>query len=333
MSLSLDVVTERYEIAGGFRIARGARTHAEVVVATLSEGRLKGRGECLPYARYDESLDSVTEQILDMAGALAGGLDREGLRRAMPAGAARNALDCALWDLEAKRAGARVWELAGLPAPRSTPTAFTLGIDTPDLMRAKAAANAHRPLLKVKLGGPADDGGAGDLARLRAVREGAPQATIIVDANEGWRLADYQRLAPEMTALGVAMVEQPLPAGDDDALEGVDRPLPVCADEACHDRETLPALTGRYDMINIKLDKTGGLTEALALRDEARAMGFQVMVGCMLATSLAMAPALIVAQGAEIVDLDGPLLLSKDREHGLVYDEHGAHAPSAKLWG
>jgi len=329
VSLTLSVASERYEIAGGFRIARGARTHAEVVVATLSDGARAGRGECVPYLRYGESVAGVMAQIDGLRAALAQGLDRAALQSALPAGAARNALDCAFWDLEAKRAGVRAWELAGLPAPQSLPTAFTLSLDAPEAMRAKAAANAHRPLLKVKLGG---DGGL-DLARLAAVRAGAPDSAIIVDANEGWRAADYAALAPEMVRLGVSMVEQPLPAGDDAALAGMARPLPVCADEACHDRASLPGLAGKYDMINIKLDKTGGLTEALALRDAARAQGFAVMVGCMLATSLAMAPALIVAEGAQVVDLDGPLLLTQDRAFGLIYDDRGAHPPSPELWG
>jgi L-alanine-DL-glutamate epimerase-like enolase superfamily enzyme len=329
MTLRLSLARERHEIAGGFRIARGARTHAEVIVVTLTDGDAVGRGECVPYARYGETLDGVAAAIEAQAGALAAGMDRAGLQAAMPAGAARNALDCALWDLAAKRAGRRAWELAGLPAPAPVHTAFTLSIDAPEAMRAKAAANAHRPLLKVKLGGD----GAGDLDRLSAVRAGAPAATIIVDANEGWTVEDYRRLAPEMVRLGVAMVEQPLPAAEDEALRGLDRPLPVCADESCHDRASLASLAGKYDFVNIKLDKTGGLTEALALRDAARAQGFRVMVGCMLGTSLAMAPALLAAQGVEVVDLDGPLLLSADRPNGLLYDEQGAHPPAPELWG
>jgi L-alanine-DL-glutamate epimerase-like enolase superfamily enzyme len=329
VTISLSVEAERFEIAGGFRIARGARTHAEVVTATLRDGVHVGRGECVPYARYGETVEGVVDAIATMEAAVVAGLDRLALQSAMQAGAARNALDCALWDLEAKRAGRRVWDVAGQPAPKPVQTAFTLSIDSPETMRAKAAANAHRPLLKVKLGGD----GAGDLERLAAVREGAPAAALIVDANEGWSVDDYARLAPEMAALGVAMVEQPLPVDADDALRGLDRPLPVCADEACHDRAGLEALRGKYDYVNIKLDKTGGLTEALALRDQARAMGFKVMVGCMLGTSLAMAPALLVAQGAEIVDLDGPLLLATDRQPGLRYDAAGAHPPARELWG
>jgi L-alanine-DL-glutamate epimerase-like enolase superfamily enzyme len=245
----------------------------------------------------------------------------------MAAGAARNAVDCALWDLRAKLSGRRVWQLAGLPEPKPVITAYSLSLDTPEKMRAKAAENARRPLLKVKLGGE------GDLERIRAVREGAPKAKIIVDANEGWTPDSYARLAPELVALGVAMVEQPLPAWDDAALREMARPLPVCADEACHDTASLAKLAGKYDMVNIKLDKTGGLTEALRLKAEAGRMGLGIMVGCMLATSLAMAPAVLVAQGAGIVDLDGPLLLARDRDHPLTYDAQGVHPPSPELWG
>jgi L-alanine-DL-glutamate epimerase-like enolase superfamily enzyme len=329
MSLDLAIARERFEITGGFRISRGAKSHAEVLVATLSDGRNVGRGECVPYARYGETLESVEAEIEAQRPSLAAGMDRATLQGAMPPGAARNALDCALWDLEAKRAGRRAWELAGLPACATTPTAYTLSIDDPMAMRVKAAANAWRPLLKVKLGGDFD----ADLARIACVREGAPAARIVVDANEGWSADDYARLAPEMVRLGVSMVEQPLPAGDDGALAEVTRSLPVCADESCHDRSSLSGLVGKYDMVNIKLDKTGGLTEALALRDAAQGAGFRIMVGCMLGTSLGMAPALLIAQGAEVVDLDGPLLLARDRAPGLVYDDQGAHPPAPELWG
>lgn len=327
MSLTLSTAAERFEIAGGFAISRGRRTHAEVVTATLSDGARRGRGECLPYPRYGESVESVVAEIEAMAPALADGLDRVGLQAAMKPGAARNALDCAFWDLEAKRAGRRVWELAGLPAPGPVPTCFTLSLDAPEAMRAKAAEHARRPLLKVKLGGE------GDLERLRAVREGAPRARLVIDANEGWSVATYEALAPELAALGVAMVEQPLPAGEDAALDGVARPLPVCADESAHDRASLDRLVGRYDMINVKLDKAGGLTEALALIDAAEARGLRVMVGCMVASSLALAPATLAAQRAELADLDGPLLLAEDRSHPLRYDEAGVHPPEADLWG
>ncbi|MCL5779176.1 dipeptide epimerase [Limibaculum sp. FT325] len=328
MSLTLVTEVRSFPIAGRFTISRGSRTEAVVVEARLSAGGITGRGECVPYARYGETVESVTAQIEGLRGALTAGLERAGLQAALPAGAARNALDCAFWDLESKRAGRRVWQLAGLPAPGPEITAYTLSLDTPEAMRAKAAQHAHRPLLKIKLGG-----GPEDIARLQAVREGAPDARIIIDANEGWTAQSYAEIAPVILALGVEMVEQPLPAGDDAALATIARPLPVCADESCHDRASLPGLAGKYDMVNIKLDKTGGLTEALALRAAAEAAGYKVMVGCMLGSSLAMAPALLVAQGVAVTDLDGPLLLAEDRPHGLKFDAAGVHPPEAALWG
>jgi len=294
-----------------------------VLTVEVERDGASGRGECVPYARYGESLGSVAAQIA----ALPEGITRTALQTALPPGAARNAVDCALWDREAKSAGRRVWELAGLAEPGPVVTAFTLSLDTPARMRAAAARNAHRPLLKIKLGTPED------MPRVEAVRMGAPETAIIVDANEGWTAEVYADLAPHLVRLGVAMVEQPLPAGEDEALARMARPLPVCADESCHDRASLPGLRGKYDMVNIKLDKTGGLTEALALRDAARADGFQVMVGCMVGTSLAMAPAVLVAQGAEVADLDGPLLLAEDREVPLDYDAAGVHPPAPGLWG
>ncbi len=313
------ITRDTFRLAEVFTISRGSRTEAQVLTVHIEEYGVTGRGECVPYARYGETLDSVTAQI---EGFIEGGALAE-----MPAGAARNAVDCALWDLQAKRAGRRVWEIAGLPAPGPVTTAFTLSLDTPANMAKAAARHAHRPLLKVKLGTP------DDMARLEAVRQGAPHAAIIVDANEGWTAEIYSDLAPHLIRLGVQTVEQPLPAGQDDMLAEIARPLPVCADESCHDRASLPALKGRYDMVNIKLDKTGGLTEALALRDAARAEGYTVMVGCMVGSSLAMAPALLVAQGAEIVDLDGPLLLASDRTPPLRFDGSTIHPPEAALWG
>ena len=327
MRRTLEVARERWPLRATFTISRGSRTASEVVVARVREGAHEGRGECLPYARYGESAQGVVAALEALAPAVREGLDRAGLQETLPAGAARNALDCALWDLECKAQGRRAWELAGLPPPLPLTTAYTLSLDTPAAMRAAAARHAERPLLKLKLGGP------GDLDRVAAVREGAPQARIIVDANEGWTAQDYAALAPELAALGVAMVEQPLPAGADDALEHLERPVPVCADEACHDRTTLDALVGRYDLVNIKLDKSGGLSEALALRDAARERGLQVMVGCMIATSLSMAPALLVAGGAAFVDLDGPLLLARDRAPGLRYEGALVHPPASALWG
>ena len=321
--VKIDVTRETFPLAQVFRISRGARTEAEVLTVTVTEGAYTGQGECVPYARYDETLASVEAQLA----ALPPDITRKGLQDLLEAGAARNALDCALWDLEAKKAGKRVWELAGLPAPGPEITAYTLSLDEPSAMEAQAAKNAHRPLLKIKLGTP------DDMPRLEAVRRGAPDAKIIIDANEGWSAEVYADLAPHLVRLGVALVEQPLPAGLDDALIGMDRPVPVCADESCHDRASLPKLKGKYDVVNIKLDKTGGLTEALLLREAALAEGYEVMVGCMVGSSLAMAPAVLVAQGAMVTDLDGPLLLAEDRAAALQYDEAGVHPPSAALWG
>ena len=319
----ISVKAERFRLAEVFTIARGSRTEAQVLTVELARGGHRGWGECVPYARYGETLESVTAQIEG----LAGDISRADLQQALPAGAARNAVDCALWDLEAKAAGRRVWELAGLQAPGPEITAFTLSLDTPENMRAAAARNAHRPLLKIKLGTPED------MPRLEAVRAGAPAARIIVDANEGWSAEVYADLAPHLLRLGVEMVEQPLPAGADEMLAEIARPLPVCADESCHDRASLPGLKGKYDMVNIKLDKTGGLTEALALKAAAQAAGYQVMVGCMVGSSLAMAPAVLVAQGVAVTDLDGPLLLAEDRDNALQFDAQGVHPPLAALWG
>nr|WP_174820516.1 N-acetyl-D-Glu racemase DgcA [Ruegeria atlantica] len=306
-----------------FTISRGSRTEANVLTVRVSDGAHQGWGECVPYARYSETLESVEDEITGLPRMF----DRAQLTDLLPAGAARNAVDCALWDLEAKRAGKRAWELAGLPAPGPEITAYTLSLDTPEKMQAQAAENAYRPLLKIKLGTP------DDMPRLEAVRAGAPDAKIIVDANEGWSAEVYADLAPHLVRLGVALVEQPLPAGEDDALIGMDRPVPVCADESCHDRSSLPAMKGKYDVVNIKLDKTGGLTEALALREQALAEGYKVMVGCMVGSSLAMAPATLLAQGAMVTDLDGPLLLAEDRDNPLNFDDAGVHPPLAALWG
>lgn len=317
------VTPDTFRLAQVFTISRGSRTEARVLTVRVTRGGLTGWGECVPYARYGESLDSVTAQIES----LPAGISRTELQQALPAGAARNAVDCALWDLEAKAAGCRVWELAGLPAPGPQITAYTLSLDTPEAMRAAATQNAHRPILKIKLGTP------DDMPRLEAVRAGAPNPGIIVDANEGWTAEVYADLAPHLVRLGVALVEQPLPAAADEALADIARPLPVCADESCHDRASLPHLAGKYDMVNIKLDKTGGLTEALALRDLARAEGYGVMVGCMVGSSLAMAPAVLVAQGAAYTDLDGPLLLAEDRENPLRYEGGQVFPPDRALWG
>ena len=321
--MTLTVTRDVFKLAQMFTIARGSRTEAQVLTVRIERGGHVGWGECVPYARYGETLESVEAQIAE----LPDGIGREELQVALPAGAARNAVDCALWDLEAKAAGCRAWDLAGLPAPGPEITAYTLSLDTPAKMQAQAAQNAHRPLLKIKLGTP------DDMGRLEAVRAGAPDARIIVDANEGWTAEVYADLAPHLVRLGVQMVEQPLPAGADDMLAEIARPLPVCADESCHDRASLPALKGKYDMINIKLDKTGGLTEALALKEAAQAEGYDIMVGCMVGSSLAMAPATLLAQGVAFTDLDGPLLLAEDRDAPLRFDAAGVHPPEPALWG
>jgi L-alanine-DL-glutamate epimerase-like enolase superfamily enzyme len=318
----MTVTPDIFRLAEVFTISRGSRTEAKVLTAQITRDGAKGWGECVPYARYGETLDSVTAQIIGLPDEIS----RAALQDALEPGAARNAVDCALWDLAAKQAGKRVWQLAGLTAPGPEITAFTLSLDTPENMRAAAAKHAHRPLLKIKLGTP------DDMARLEAVRAGAPDAAIIVDANEGWSAEVYSDLAPHLVRMGVKLVEQPMPAGQDGMLAEIARPLPVCADESCHDRASLADLKGKYDVVNIKLDKTGGLTEALALRDAARAEGYGIMVGCMVGSSLAMAPAVLLAQGAGFIDLDGPLLLAEDRENPLKYDESGVHPSEPALW-
>jgi L-alanine-DL-glutamate epimerase-like enolase superfamily enzyme len=321
---------ESFPIRGAFRISRGSKTAAEVVVAEVcGEDGLVGRGECVPYTRYGESVEGVMAELEAMAEPVADGLSRLTLRTTMHAGAARNALDCALWDLEAKRTRVPVWMLAELPAePGPLTTCFTLSLEEPEIMAAAAReAAAHYSLLKMKLTGD------GDLERVHAVREAAPKARLIVDANEGWTLDHLARYAPAFAALGVELIEQPLPAADDEALRGFRCPLPLGADESCHGLASLDRLKGLYQVVNIKLDKTGGLTEALLLKAAAEAAGFQVMVGCMVATSLAMAPALLVGQGAAFIDLDGPLLLAEDRTPGLRYDGALVHPAVPELWG
>lgn len=331
-AIAIRAFEESFPVAGSFTISRGSRSEARVVTVEVECDGFTGRGECVPYARYGENVAGVIETILSLTPDFAAGLDRAGLQARLPAGAARNGLDCALWDLEAKRSGRRAFAPGGLSAPLSADplpviTAYTLSLGSPTDMAARAARDASRPLLKVKLGAN------GDLARIEAVRAAAPHSTIIVDANEGWTEEQYEELAPLLVRLGVALVEQPFPAGQDAALAGLERILPVCADESCHDRSNLAALSGKYDFINIKLDKTGGLTEALALEQEARAAGFGIMVGCMLGTSLSMAPALLLAQDADFVDLDGPLLLAGDRATPLSYRGSLIDPPSQDLWG
>jgi L-Ala-D/L-Glu epimerase len=324
---SLSVRIERWPIAGSFTISRGSKTEAAVVIAELGEGEHRGRGECVPYARYGETLQGVADAIMAMGAEISRGLDRHGLQKAMAAGAARNGIDCAFWDLAAKQAGQPVHRLAGLPAPKPLTTAYTISLAAPAEMAAQAAQAATRPLLKVKLG--AD----GNAARITAVRRAAPHAQLIVDANEAWLPESLPGNFAACADAGVTLIEQPLPADRDEALAWTRRPLPVCADESVHARGSLPALRGKYDAVNIKLDKTGGLTEALAVAVEAERLGFMVMVGCMVSTSLAMGPAVLVAQRASLVDLDGPLLLARDRTEGLRYEGSLVYPPSPTLWG
>jgi len=325
--MNVRLLHERWPIRGTFAISRGAKTHADVVVVELREGGLLGRGECVPYGRYGESVEGVLARLEALAPRLEAGLNRQTMQTLLPAGAARNALDCAFWDLECKQAGKRIWQHLGQPAPRPLLTAYTLSLDSPERMEQAARDNACRPLLKLKLAG------ASDLARVEAVRRGAPSARIIVDANEGWDETLYRQLVPELVRLKVEMIEQPLPADRDAVLAQLPHPIPLCADESCHDRSSLERIIGRYEMVNIKTDKTGGLTEALALKHDAEAAGLQIMVGCMLATSLAMAPAFVLAQGASVVDLDGPLLLDGDRRPGFHFIDSQMQVFDAGLWG
>jgi L-alanine-DL-glutamate epimerase-like enolase superfamily enzyme len=316
-----------WPMRGTFRISRGARTETPTVIAEIEEDGAIGKAECVPYPRYGESSDSVLAEIESVRPAIEGGMSIAALQDAVPAGAARNALDCALWDLAAKQGGKRAWEVAGIEPPPPVLSAVTLSLDTPENMAAAARASAHLPLLKLKVTG------GGDLQRVTAVRGGAPDSRLIVDANEGWRPEMLDSLLPALAGLGVELVEQPLPAESDDILLGREFAIPLCADEACHTRADLDRLHGRYPMINVKLDKSGGLSEALALVREARARGFRIMVGCMVGSSLAMAPALLLTPFAEYVDLDGPLLLARDCQPGLCYDGVTVHPPEAELWG
>jgi L-alanine-DL-glutamate epimerase-like enolase superfamily enzyme len=325
MALSVEASVETWPIAGTFAISRGAKREAAVIVARVGDGATAGRGECVPYARYGESVESVRAAIEGVGEVTS----RAALQEQMPAGAARNALDCALWDYEAKRAGVTAAKLAGLARLGPCTTCYTLSLDTADAMAAKAAAAFVRglPLLKLKLGG------AGDAARMRQVRAACPDARLVADANEAWTPDMLPELMQVAAETGFELIEQPLHADADGALATLPRPVPVCADEALHARADLARLAGRYDAVNIKLDKAGGLTEALALALAAREGGFKIMVGCMVATSLAMAPAMLLAQGADWVDLDGPLLLARDREPGLHYEGALVYPPEAALWG
>jgi L-alanine-DL-glutamate epimerase-like enolase superfamily enzyme len=329
MARRLAVTAEIWPIRGAFKIARGAKTQAHVIVAAIDDGQTMGRGECVPYLRYGESVQSVLEAIRGLRVEVENGLTRERLQQSLPPGAARNALDCALIDLEAKTSGRPAFELLGLAKPVPVRTAFTLSLDTPAAM-GQAAANAAAKgfsLLKLKIAG------AGDLERVEAVRDAAPSANLIVDANEGWTRDDLTKLTPRLARLGVGLIEQPLKADEDAFLGDFKSPVPLCADESCHTRADLARLAGRYSHINIKLDKAGGLTEALALAREAQSRGLHLMVGCMVSTSLAMAPASLLAGMAEFTDLDGPLLLSQDREPGMTYEGDLLHPAARELWG
>ena len=328
MHRTLVVRSETWPIKGSFRISRGAKAAAEVVVVEITEGRTTGRGECVPYPRYGETPASVIAQIEAMRADIEAGLRRDELQRKLTAGAARNAIDCAFIDLEAKTSGKSAADLLGLPAPIRVRTAFTLSLDTPDEMAKAATAAAHTyRTIKLKIAG------AGDLERVEAVRSAAPKARLVTDANEGWSIEDLRLLTPELARLGVALIEQPLKAGEDDALLGFQSPVPLCADESCHTRADLPRIVGRYSRINVKLDKAGGLTEAIALAQEATTLGLKLMIGCMVSTSLSIAPAMLLARFAEFVDLDGPLLLARDRTPGLTYRGDELVPPSAELWG
>jgi L-Ala-D/L-Glu epimerase len=324
---SISFSVEHWPIAGTFAIARGAKTEAVIVLVTISNGVCNGRGEAVPYARYGETPESVCAQIAGVKNQLEQNPERMLLSQLLPAGAARNALDCALWDLDAKTSGIPVWKLTGVKKPKPVETAYTISLATPDIMFEKALAAAHRPILKIKLGT------ADDMARLDAVRAGAPAAKIIVDANEGWTIHDLDRIMPQLLNNGVTLIEQPLPADADTLLAGYTSAIPLCADESAHVTDDVARLANRYQFINIKLDKCGGLTEALLMAKSVQAAGLGTMIGCMVGTSLAMAPAMLLTSDAAYVDLDGPLLLAKDRANGLNYEGSLVHPPASDLWG
>ena len=324
--LLIDAREEIWPLKEVFRISRGSRTEARVVVATISDGEHIGRGECVPIARYNQSTGSVLAQIESIKREK--NLDRHLLQKLLPAGAARNALDCAFWDLEAKISGKRVWELANISIVSEVETSFTISLDTPAAMASAAKENRNAPILKLKLGGDELD-----LSRVEAVRAASPAARLFIDANESWSREHYQKFAPVLKELGVELIEQPFPADADEILETPDHPVPICADESCHTTIDLSRLTNRYEVINVKLDKTGGPTEALRLCENAREKGFKLLIGCMVCTSLAIAPARLLASAADYVDLDGPLLLARDREHPLAYEDGRIGIPPRQLWG
>lgn len=334
----LHIYDASFPIAGEFRISRGAKKHARVLIVEIFANGCRGRGECVPYARYQESIQSVSSQLIEFAEHF----ERNNTSTDIPtqaqiqigltAGAARNALDCAWWDLQCKCKQLNIWQLLELRfqlsmQPKPLTSAYTLSLDTPDKMAIAAKMNAHRPLLKLKLAGQ------GDIARVEAVRDAAPMSQLIVDANEGWDRDMYLEMVPILQQLKVSLIEQPFPSNQDVWLDGLPRPIPICADESCHDSQSLAKLVGRFDVVNIKLDKTGGLTEAFMLKDQAISMGFELMVGCMVGSSLSMAPAFVIAQNVGIVDLDGPLLLSQDCEHGFEFNGSQMLPFSSDLWG
>ena len=324
--MKIEAREEIWPLKQPFRIARGTRTEARVLVVTVSDGQCTGRGEAVPLARYSQSAASVLAQIESLQSTPS--LDRQQIQKLLPAGAARNAIDCALWDLEAKISGKRVWELANIPIVHVVETSFTISLDTPDAMANAARANANAPILKIKLGGDNLD-----LPRVEAVREAAPAARLLIDANESWSPEHYCKVASTLGGLGVELIEQPFPANADEVLETLDHPIPVCADESCHTSVDLPRLANRYELLNVKLDKTGGLTEALLLTARAGKAGFKLLMGCMVCTSLGIAPARLLASATDYVDLDGPLLLAGDRHHGIAYENGGIDLPSRQLWG
>ena len=325
-TLKIEAKEEIFPLNHPFRISRGSRTEACVVTVSVSDGQYAGRGEGVPIARYNQGAVSVLAQINSVASV--GNLDRDKLPELLPAGAARNALDCALWDLEAKRSSKRAWELASIQIADRVETSFTISLDTPARMADAAAAAIDLPILKLKLCG--DDS---DLARVEAVRAASPKARLLIDANESWSPRHYRNTVSALKELGVELIEQPFPADADDVLETLEHPIPVCADESCHTTIDLPRLKNRYEAINIKLDKTGGLTEALQLYQRARENNFKILIGCMVCTSLSIAPARLLASAADYVDLDGPLLLARDRDYGLAYRHGKIEMPSRELWG
>ena len=326
--LEFNIAEQVWPLDKPFRISRGSRTEARVVVVTIGDGKHIGRGEAVPAKRYNETVDSVKARLERVFPKLERGINRERVQELLPAGPARNALDCAVWDFEAKRSGKRAWESAKIPVADEVVTAFTISLDTPEEMGAAARAHAASPVLKLKLGGDFLD-----LDRVEAVRENAPRVRLLVDANESWSPSHYTKIVPQLKSLGVELIEQPFPANTDQVLETLDHPIPVCADESCHTASDLSRLVNRYEAINVKLDKTGGLTEALKLCAQARQNGFKVLIGCMVCTSLGIAPARLLASSADYLDIDGPLLLAGDRHHPLPYHDCKVGLPPRELWG